>query len=435
MKPGILTRLRLKNRLLPILVIAALAMQLIEPYKVWMISLLALGGLWLWCYYWARSLARRLRLYREMRFGWAQVGDQLEERFTLQNDHWLPALWVEIQDDSNLPGYNASRGTGVDPLSYNSWQTHGTCTRRGVFTLGPTRLVTGDPFGIYEVEITDPSKAALTVMPPIVPLPSIEVAPGGRSGAGRPRSRALERTVNASSVRGYAPGDSLHLIHWRTTARHDSPYVRIFDGAPVGDWWIFLDLETGVQAGEGWDSTVEHSIILAASLADRGLRLKRPVGLVANGRELIWLPPQEGMAGARRWEILRALALAETGDISLGQLLERTRSSIGKQASLIFITPSTEPGWIEALLPILWRGAEATVLLLDRATFGSDGDSRPVASQLWKMGIANHLIPRQLLDRPEARPGQAGGWEWRITPRGRAVAVRKPADLNWKALG
>jgi len=51
------------------------------------------------------------------------------------------------------------------------------------------------------------------------------------------------------------------------------------------------------------------------------------------------------------------------------------------------------------------------------------------------LGIAPYIIKRELLDRPEARPGHQGEWEWRVTGFGRAIPVHKPADLSWKKLG
>lgn len=423
-----------KTRLLPVLFAGAVVMQILDPYRVWMILIAGLGILWALSSWWARSLARHLHLRREMRFGWAQVGDRLEERFTLNNGHWLPALWVEIDDHSNMPGYSPSRATGVDSSSHNSWRTQGVCTRRGVYTLGPTTILTGDPFGLYLVRQEDPACASLTVMPPIVPLPSIDVAPGGRSGEGRPRTNAPERIVSAGSVREYTPGDSLRWIHWKTSAKRDKPFVKVFDGTPAGDWWIFLDLDRRVQVGEGWDSTEEHGVILAASLADRGFRMKRAVGLVSNAKEPIWLPPQEGSRGFRRYEILRALALAQAGEVSLEELLVRTRPDIGKFSSLIIITPSMETGWIEALIPLGWKGVVPTVLLLDPASFGGQTGENPAYATLAGLGISRYLIAKDLLNRPEARPGHEGEWEWKVTPMGRAIPVRQPSNAAWKTL-
>jgi uncharacterized protein (DUF58 family) len=306
------------------------------------------------------------------------------------------------------------------------------CTRRGLFSLGPTGLRSSDPFGIYSLEINDPATRTLMVMPPVVPLPSIEVAPGGRSGEGRPRQNAPERTVSSSSVREYFPGDSLRWIHWRTTARRNKPFVRIYDGTPAGDWRILLDLENGVQSGEGWDSTVEHSIILAASLADRGLRLRRAVGLAANGNELIWLPPDD--SPAQRFAILRALAVAEPGSTSLGTMLRNMEKDIRSHTSIILITPSLSNEWVEALLPLMWRGVTPTILLLDPTSFGSQGDSHPLLGMLGEMGVAHYVITKDLLDLQQARPGQAGRWEWRVSGRGKAVLVRKPGDMSWRGL-
>jgi uncharacterized protein (DUF58 family) len=377
-------------------------------------------------------LGRNLRLTRETRFGWAQVGDRLEERFTLVNQGWAPALWVEVIDHSTMPNYQVSRVTGVGGNTMNRWQTHSICQRRGLFTLGPTTLNSGDPFGLYTVSLHYPNLATLTVTPPIVPLPTIQVAPGGRVVEGRPRANTLERTVSTATVREYLPGDILNWIHWPTSARRNALFVRLFDNTPAGDWWIFLDLDQQVQAGQADADTEEHGVILAASLADQGLRWGRAVGLVTHGETLAWLPPQPG--DGQRQQILRTLALVKPGSRPLAELLARIRPAFDQQASLIIITPAASGDWIEALLPLLRRGAVATVLLLDPVTFGGAGEAGSALALLANLGVTRYLITPDLLSRPEARPGQQGNWEWRIMPTGRAVPVRRPGDTPWQVL-
>jgi len=423
---------QLNTRLLPALVGLLLILQLMVPYRGWVMLLVGLGGAWLISYLWARSLAGGLRLVREMRFGWAQVGDRLEERFTVVNDGRLPALWVEVVDHTNMPDYRTSRVTGVGSLSQIRWHTQGVCSQRGLFTLGPTTLRTGDPFGLYTVTLNYPESTTLMVTPPILSLPTIEVAPGGRTGEGRPRAGAPERTVSAASVREYVHGDNLHWIHWRTSARRDSLFVKLFDGTPAGDWWIFLDLDHSVQVGQGQRSTEEHGVILAASLADRGLQLGRAVGLVMHGEELVWMPPQEG--DGQRWSILRALALAGDGECPLVDLLFRARPRFGERTSLIIITPNVDGDWVEALWPLLRRGAIPTVLLLDPVSFGASTEVNMMSALLSDLGISRYVISRDLLDRPESRPGRQGRWEWRVSPLGRAVTARRPSELTWKVL-
>lgn len=426
-------RLKLNSWLAPALVVLLLFLQLLTPYRGWQILLVGLGGAWGLSYLWSRTLARRLRLTREQRFGWAQVGDRLVERFTLENNGPLPALWVEVVDYSTLPGYRVGRGTGVAADSAIRWHTEALCSRRGLFVLGPTSLRTGDPLGFYTVTLEYPASTPLLVLPPVVPLPTIEVAPGGRAGEGRPRANAPERTVSAAGVREYVPGDSFRWIHWPTSARRGELYVRLFESTPAGDVWVCLDLDRRVQLGEGADSTEEHGVILAASLADRELRTGQAVGLVTHGQSLVWLKPEAGPG--QRWQILQALALVQAGSVAASELLSRVGPSISQRASLIFITPAVDGDWVPALVPLLRRGVVPTVLLLDPLSFGGTQTVLATTTLLAQMGVACEVIPRELLDQPATRPGRQGQPEWRVLGTGRAVPLNSVLDTGWRRLG
>ena len=421
-----------RSRLLIILIGVMLFMSVLDDYQGWRFMLFAFGGAWWLCRHWARVLENSLRLRREMRFGWMQVGDQLEERFTLENRGSLPGLWVEIIDHSDLPGYQNSMVTGIDGHTSRQWRRRGICTHRGLYTLGPTTLRTSDPLGLFNVEIHAPGTITLMVTPPVVPLPYINVAPGGRVGEGRPYPNAPERTVSADGVRQYIPGDSLRWVHWPTTARRDDYFVRTFESTPSGDWWILLDVDQDVQVGIGQDNTLEHAIVLAASLADRGLRLGRSVGVTANADPLIWLPPREG--DGQRWQILRSLALLSPAEGSLEKLLTGIRPSLGRHASLIIITPDVQGEWVQSLIPLVWQDCVPTVLLLDPVSFGGESSAHGLFEQLAYWGINRHLVSADMLDRPEAQPGKHGRMDFRITPTGRAVLVNPPGDISWRVL-
>ncbi len=393
----------------------------------------ALGGAWLIGYVWARSIKKGLRLQREMRFGWTQVGDSLEEQFTLSNSGRFPVPWVEVIDHSNLPGYQASLATCLGSSDTNTWRTRGTCTRRGIYTLGDATLRSSDPLGIYKVEIHQPETATLVVMPPVVPLPTIQVTPGGWLGEGRATPNAVEKTFNAGTVREYLPGDAMRLIHWPTTARLNEPYVRLLEGAPAGAWWIVLDFDQRMQVGSEEDSTTEMGVILAASLADRGLRAHKEVGFLASGEPAVWLRPQAGEP--RRLEILRALATLNPGDVPLAQLLEKAGPTLGQQASLIVITASTESDWLKPLAHLAWRGITSTVILMDPASFGAPQNAQPLADLLVRMNISCKIVTHDLLENPAVHPTPRGQWQWRILPTGKAVPVNMPGDMTWKKLG
>jgi uncharacterized protein (DUF58 family) len=437
-------RRQFKASYLPILVGLLLLLQLLSPYKGWVILLAGLGGAWLVSHLWARSLANGLELRREMRFGWRQVGDHLQECFTLVNKGWAPAHWVAVLDHSNLPGYQVSTARPIGARALIHWFKRGVCSRRGLYTLGPTTLQASDPFGFYAVSLHYAATYTMMVMPPVVHLPTIDVAPGGRASEGRRLTRAStpDRLVSASSVREYTPGDSVRWLHWPSSARRDQLLVKTFDHTPSSDWWIYLDMNRRAQAGEGQTSTEEHGVILAASLADQGLRMGKAVGLVAcaEEEELIWLPPR--LSGHQRWEILRALALISPGKRSLVSLLEHTRPAVKQRSSVVIITPDVEAGWLDLIALLMRRGITPTVLLLDPAAFRSDGDpgsfleeenaaDRALAS-LSALEIAHYRITPDLLDQPEARPGHIG--QWRKNRQGRWEPEFHHQELSWRQL-
>jgi uncharacterized protein (DUF58 family) len=429
-KPAL--RLRLNSWLLPALVVVLLVLQLVSPYRGWVVFLVGLGGVWLISYVWVRLLARGLRFSRVVRFGWAQVGDRLEERFELTNDGAVPVLWVEVVDHSTMPDYPAGWTTEVEAHRLRRWSRWATCSRRGLFTLGPTTLLVGDPFGVYTVSLRYFASMPFLILPPVLSLPSIRVSPGGQSGEGNPRPNAPERTISAASVREYVPGDNRRWIHWRTTARQGSLYVRLFDGTPAGDWWIVLDMDRGAQVGEGDDSTEEHGVVLAASLGNLGLQLQRSVGLVMHGQDLVWLPPEGG--DTQRWKILRDLALVSPGQHPLSDLLVQMKPVIHRHASLVVITPAVDRAWVEALLPLMKRGVVPTVLLLDPVSFGGTGDASETVGLLTNLGVTHYVITPDLLNSSEVQPAWQASWGWEVLDSGRVVPAGRPRDVAWRSL-
>ena len=423
--------LRLNAKSFPLIAAIALIMQFVDPSRVWIILLIGIGGTWLVCWWWARGLRRALTFDREIRYGWAQVGDRLEERFTLVNTFSLPATWVVIHDRSTLPDHHASVATGVDSTSTSQWKVSTRCTRRGVYQLGGTILETGDPLGIYTLTLDNPKSSALAVMPPVVSLPKFQILSSGWSGEGKTNPHSLEETINASHTREMTPNDPMRWIHWKSSARYDKYFVRQFEGTPAGDWWVLLDLDQAVQLGKEWDSTEEHSVIIAASLAAQGLKQQHPVGMAINGREPAWLVPRRNEHQQRA--LLKALAVASPSEMPLHDYLQRIGQTLSSHSSLLVVTAKADTEWTEALIPLMWRGIMPTVFLLDPISFGGNTDTRSLTDALQMMSVPCHVIPKEMLDEKEIRPGQEGEWEWRISGTGKAIPVRTPRD-NWRRL-
>lgn len=394
-----ITELRLRHKIIPYLLPLLFINQLLSPRKGWMILLVALSTVYAVSYYWAHTQKNKINLVREMRFGWSQVGDQLQERFYLDNKGWAPAVWIYVEDHSDLPGYTGSRVTRIGGHAQRQWFERGICERRGLFTIGPTTVYTGDPLGLFEVKIEYPATTNMMVMPPIVSLPEIQIAPGGKIGEGVNTERSWDHTVTVSGVREYTPGDSLRYIHWPTSARRGELFVRTFDSTPTSDQWIFLDMNREIHAGEGEDASEEHAIILAASMMNRSLEKGLAVGFGANGEELSWFQPH--FDETQKWTILRALALLEKGDQPLARLLDVARQSLRFRSSIIVITSDLSGSWIQPVLLMRKKGIIPTIILLDAPKFGGKGDVEQILNKLLALDISHFLIGPEFLNRLE----------------------------------
>ena len=361
--------LRLRRPVILVLIGVLMVLQVFAPAPPILYLLCVLLGISGVSYHWAVRLRDRISLERERRYGWAQVGDVIEERFSLTNDARLPLLWAEIRDHSTLPGYTATRVVAADAHAETRWRTEGFCRRRGVFTLGPLSVHTSDPFGLFSVHIEYPYQESFTVYPPVSALPQIALPRGITGGASRAHRPTHELTTDAASVRQYVPGDALNRIHWRSTARHDEIHVKEFDLKPSGDLWVILDLDRAIQLGEAEQSTEEYAVILAASLAYRVLRENRAVGLISFNTRRTMVRPARGRS--QFWHVLRTLADVSTEAAwPLSEVLQQVAPVLGRGLTAAVITPSLDPAWLSGMLLLNHHGVAPMAILLDRASFG-----------------------------------------------------------------
>ncbi len=423
--------LELRIWVLPLATGLLLLLALTFPYKGWWIVLIALGLSFLFSSLSMHNMKDNLTIVREMRFNFAKVGDVLEDRITVHNNSSFPTIWLEITDLTNIPGTKKSIGTSIDPNNTFTWRKRHLCTRRGLYKLGPTRIQTSDLFGFYKLSIHNPAEANILITPPVVPLPQIEVASGGRTGDGRADKSLIEQSIAVSTIRDYQPQDPLRYIHWPITAKRNILSSRVFENTPTGNWWIIQDMYGPVQCGTEINNTLEVGIILSASLAIKGIRDQQAVGLIANDDRHTWISPQH--ASDQSMKIMRALALSEAGSLSLKDLLRKSISLFKQKASLIIITPDVSMDWWSPLVSLKAKGLIPTLLVFDPKSYGAKEDSKKVLEELKNANINAFSIKSEMFkEHVEVKENPL--WEWRELGTGKAVPIKKPKDLSWKRL-
>jgi len=387
-------------------------------------------------------MARGVRVRRELRFAWVQVGDLLEEHFTLVNDSPVPALWVEVSDGSDVPGYNTSVVRAIDGWGTRRWITRGSCRLRGEYRLGPWEATTCDPFGIFTVVQRNPTTQTLLVYPPIARRLPFALPRGAAAGRARTSRRSWGPTVSVGGVRAYVPGDPLHHIHWPTTARCDELHAKAFDQETGGDIWLVLDLDRDVQVGQAERSTEEMGVIVAASAAALLLDAGQAVGLIAYGPQRRAVVPARGRG--HLWGLLRVLAQVQAAaSRPLAHVLEDVARALPSGATALVITPSLDPAWVSGLVRLRGHGIGAAALLLDAASFdvpapppGPGGRARGEVrfspeTEVLRGLLADAGVEAEVIhaDTPlSLRPptGQVRRWEFKVLGTGRAVAVSTP---------
>jgi uncharacterized protein (DUF58 family) len=296
----------------------------------------------------------------------AHVGDRLRVTYTLRNTGRLPKPWLEVFNPSTLPGGLPGRAIILGAHTERSWLVRVPLERRGHFRVEALQIRTGDPFGFFEATATVGQGASVVVYPRIDPLPLWRLPHAGIEGAHASAERTLQTTPLATTVRPWAPGDSMNRIHWRTTARYGEIQVKEFDLEQTADAWLFLDLESIAQAGWGDDSTTESAIRVAASVADKALAENRAVGLTVNAHRLTVLPADRG--ARQRLKILQLLAAVEDdGRMSLGEALTASVGRLRRGMTAIIITASQDPAFIRPLATLRARGIASVVVLVDPA--------------------------------------------------------------------
>jgi uncharacterized protein (DUF58 family) len=358
-------------------------------------------------YIMSRWALRGIGFRRTARFTRSQVGQIYEERFEIKNSSRIMRLWLEVKDESPLPG---SRGSQViSMLKGRENRTYVVRTRlinRGVFLLGPTVLASGDLFGLFQVNQKILALDSLLVYPMMVDIHAFPNPVGWLSGGEALRRRTHQITANAAGVREYAPGDPLNRIHWLSTARRSRLIVKEFELDPLSEVWIFIDAYKPAQftlPGEPvqlnerdmWrpnvkiplpPSTEEYAVSMAASLARYYIQHERVIGLVSAGRNYTVISAEKG--GRQLGKILEALALLKAdGKLPLQGLVEAQARNLPRGSTVVIITPGFGDG-VSLSIEVLSRsGMRPIVVLLDAESFGGPTGSIRVLHQLELIGV------------------------------------------------
>jgi uncharacterized protein (DUF58 family) len=357
------------------------------------------AGSWIW----TRWAVSGLCLKRSARAQRANVGDVLEEHFELLNSSRVFAPWVEVFNQTNIPYAAGSRlltmALGKQKRTYvaRTW-----LTRRGAFSLGPTRVTTGDPFGLFRANVDFPATQKLIVMPMLFDINSFLFPPGLLPGGQVIRKKSSDITPHAAGVREYVHGDAMKRIHWRSSIRRNQLMVKEFEQDPQAEVWLYLDSQMGVHFEKKDEheeismevmlfskrpkfqlppSTLEYSISIAASLAHYFISRRRAVGYVSAGQT--FTVHSADRSERQEGKILETLAFVEAdGKLSIAALVAAQASQLPQGSSAVLITPNVRPDLLFAVDDLQRRFMRPVVILIDSESFGGISGANKLGNEL-----------------------------------------------------
>ena len=173
----------------------------------------------------------------------------------------VPACGSRVDEASVLFPYVPARQTCKGDY-------RGRLAQRGRYRLGPLRLSTRFPFGLFRYWMNCGTSATLTVLPRLGRLTQSWNALRHESFAGNDR-REHRPGIDGDfyGLRPWQRGDSRRWIHWRTSACAGGVMVRQFEQPHSRDAAIVLDLWQPADLDAASVENVELAVSFAATLA------------------------------------------------------------------------------------------------------------------------------------------------------------------------
>ncbi|MBI9034938.1 MAG: DUF58 domain-containing protein [Bacteroidales bacterium] len=355
------------------------------------------------------SIKRYARGFRQ------EVGEVFEEKYEVNNELKIFRLWLEIKDLSMMQSSGSSRViSSLGPKSMRTYSSYTLLYYRGEYELSPTKILSGDPFGLFSTYKIVESKQNLLVLPYLLELNTFPVASGQLAGGVAVKRKTPQiEPPNVVSVREHAHGDPLSRIHWPSTAKRDMLMVKEFEQDPQVQVWIILDAYKNAhqepfhtdekqlnQIPLWWlkksvfelpKSTIEYGVTIAGSVAKYYLREGQTVGLITSGKKQIVMSPEKGERQLNK--ILEALALTSAdGKLPLHGLLELQTKQIAKGSTVVVISPANVDTIKKSISVLFKRGIKPIYIVFEPGSFGGFAQEEEINASFRDWSVPYSLI-------------------------------------------
>lgn len=361
--------------------------------QIFFYLLFVLVGVQIAAWLWTRAAAREVRWSRTVPRA-AFPGEAVEVAITVRNQGLVPIPWLLLNESVPVDLRPSAAVRQVIALGARAerrvtYMVEG--RRRGLYTLGPLSMRTGDVLGLFEQPLAGAAPDSLVIYPHVLPLPELGLPAGLPFGAVAAPASLFTDPARPTGVRPYAPGDAVRQIDWKNSARVGSLQVRRHQPAIARETLIALAFSRAEYPGRYTYDSLERAVVAAASIAADLVGRGGPVGICTSGHDPLTdaaaapIPPAGGRA--HLIEILRLLGRLEApAEGSLSVALDRAAAGLSWGSTLVAVAYAGGPALLKRLLPLRRRGLHVALVLVE-------GSAEDVALAR-RHGIVAYLVDR-----------------------------------------
>ena len=258
-------------------------------------------------YVYAKILSNNIKVTRTIKELKLACKEETEISFALKNFCRLPAFICYYSDEAPYLYVYNNGNSGITTLRRHEIKhvTYRIAAQyRGLYPVGPVKIKTSDPLGLFEVDIEVPCELKIMVRPARIKLYA-ETHPGFPQGVIKINNPVYEDITMRRSVREYINGDEQKRINWRLSAKFGELFTNQYEESYDAPFFIFLNLAEEDYELKNRSYHSEKAIEIAAALVELSRKHKQRCGFAAYGTDFPYLKPRQNQADV----ILDILAL------------------------------------------------------------------------------------------------------------------------------
>jgi hypothetical protein len=220
----------------------------------------------------------QFKLYQSMESNQVVKGDWTGYSFVIANEDFITFRNVKVNflsDKSTLEAANQKMEYSLLPSEKERVETKIKCNFRGEYEVGVESIEVTDFLYLFSITYPISTKLKVTVLPRIVPLEQLRIAPPEIDVKNPQRfSNSVEEELD-SEIRKYCPGDSRKRIHWKATAKLHELISRKYQNVPKTEIVLFMDLtevsEEEIKVVMTEDKIIELILAIVNFYTQRGI--------------------------------------------------------------------------------------------------------------------------------------------------------------------